>query len=252
MFWLLQLIHQWLQFILPKKVIVHNQTNVQQPLDKYTIPSNLISISPSGYFGFYTLGICAYIHEHYDTSNYLFTGTSSGAWNCFFMMLKNKKELSNMIRIIINNDNYKTKNSCQILHILKKVLLNHYTTNDFDLQRLFIGVTTIQQTNIYTDFESIQDALDCCISSSNVPFITGSIFHRYRNAFSYDGIFSSSPYLSKSSILHIHPNIWGQNEKLTFQLFKKDCFNLQQLYEKGYQDTCRYGKEPLDKLFLKT
>ena len=88
---ILQLI---LQFFLPKTVVVHNKTNVQQSLEKYTIP--IISISPSGYFGFYTLGICAYIHEHYDTSKYSFSGTSAGAWNCFFMMLKNKKELSTM------------------------------------------------------------------------------------------------------------------------------------------------------------
>jgi len=53
-----------------------------------------------------------------------------------------------------------------------------------------------------------------CIASSNVPFITGSIFQKYRNTFSYDGIFSKCPYLTKKPALHIHPNMWGQNKCL--------------------------------------
>jgi hypothetical protein len=35
---LLSIIHPLLQFILPKKVVVHNKTNLQHSLEKYTIP----------------------------------------------------------------------------------------------------------------------------------------------------------------------------------------------------------------------
>jgi hypothetical protein len=70
---------------------MHNKSNCIHSIERYIIPSKIISISPSGYFGFYTLGICAYIHEHYDTSEYVLSSTSSGAMNCFLMTLKNKK-----------------------------------------------------------------------------------------------------------------------------------------------------------------
>jgi len=38
-----------------------------------------ISIQPGGITGFYTLGICSYIKEKYDTSKYNIMGSSSGA-----------------------------------------------------------------------------------------------------------------------------------------------------------------------------
>ena len=44
----------------------------------------------------------------------------------------------------------------------------------------------------------------------------------------------------------------GQNTKLPFNLFRKDIFNLEELFEKGYQDTAMYGKQTLDTLFLHT
>jgi len=36
---------------------------------------------------------------------------------------------------------------------------------------------------------------------------------------------------------------------MPFKLFKKNCINLENLFEKGYHDTHVYGKETLDTLF---
>jgi predicted acylesterase/phospholipase RssA len=48
----------------------------------------IISISPGGYKGFYVLGICQYIKEHYNLDNYIFSGASAGSWNALAMCFK--------------------------------------------------------------------------------------------------------------------------------------------------------------------
>jgi hypothetical protein len=195
------------------------------------------------------MGVCAYIKDNYDTSKYLFSGASAGAWNSLFMIMNIKTEI--IKNIIVNNEIYKNKNVSQIQQNIKQNILKNFNTKDFDLNRLFIGVTNFKQTNIYTDFENIDDAINCCLASSHIPFITGCLLHRYKNKYVFDGGFSENPYLNVNQIvLHIHPNIWGQNEKIDFNLFKKDFCNFENLYKKGYEDTVKYGKETLDKIFI--
>lgn len=216
--------------------------------NKFFKDKKLISISPAGYYGFYTMGICSYIKENYNTSEYIFSGASAGAWNSLYMTLKTDPKF--MSSILVKNEIYKNKNICQIENEIKNTILQYYRTKDFDLDRLFIGLTTLGKTNIYTDFENLEDAIDCCIASSHIPFITGHVFHHYKNKCVFDGGFSNYPYLNTNKReLHISPNIWNQNENLRFNLFKKDFFNFENLYDKGYEDTHKYGKEMLDNIF---
>ena len=252
-----------------KKYILTNKSNMvycEKGIFSYMKSAHLtdkkiISISGSGYYGFYNLGVCSYIKEHYDTSNYLFTGTSSGAWNSLFMTLKNNEKndkmndkmndkIKKMKKILMQNELYKNKNAKQILETIKKNILRKYTVDDFDLSRLFIGLTTVGKTHIHTEFDNLEDVLQCCLSSSNVPFISGSIFTTYRNASAFDGIFCKSPFLTTNeNVLYIHHTMWNKNKNKEFNLFTPNFFNLEELYEKGYQDTALYGKEKLDKLF---
>jgi hypothetical protein len=161
------------------------------------------------------------------------------------MTLKNDPKF--MTEILVKNELYRKKNVFQIENEIKNNMLKYYRASDFDLDRLFVGVTTIRQTNIYTDFQNLEDAIDCCIASSHIPFITGSIVYRYKNKCAFDGGFSNYPYLNTNqAVLHITPNIWNQNDKVDFNLLKKDFFNLEKLFEKGYSDTAKYGKEILD------
>ena len=60
----------------------------------------MISISPAGIYGFYTLGTCAYIKENYDVSDYIFSGASAGSWNSLYMVLKNDLELYSLSECI--------------------------------------------------------------------------------------------------------------------------------------------------------
>jgi hypothetical protein len=218
----------------------------------------LISISPGGYKGVYMLGTCTYIKEKYDTKDYLFSGASAGAWNSLMMVCKknfieNKKE-------IINYSIENSKNINDLQNLMKKQIMKHYKTEDFDLDRLYIGVTTINKLNIdtkiYYNFENLEDAIDCCIASSHIPMITGGIFNKYKNVLSFDGGFSNYPYLHKiKSIIHITPNIW--NDRLTNNkrkdsfttLFFKNRYNFDKLFEDGYEDA-KKNKDFLDSLFL--
>jgi hypothetical protein len=195
--------------------------------NKYFKDKKIISISPERLYGFYTMGVCSYIKENYDTSKYIFTGASAGAWNSLYMTLKT--DSSFFKNLFVKNELYKNKNVFQIEYEMKTRLLQYYTKHDFHLDRLFIRVGC---TNIYTDFENLEDAIDCCIYSSRIPFIGG---------FTFDGGLRKYPYLNYT--LHISPNIWKQNEKLDF---KKDFFNLENLFQMGYQDTITYGKSTLD------
>jgi len=213
--------------------------------DKFFKDKKMISISPGGFYGFYMMGVCTYIKENYNTSNYIFSGASAGAWNSLFMTLKT--DSSFLKNILVKNDLYLNKNIFQLEWEMKNKILKYYSTRDFDLDRLFIGVTTFGQTNIYTDFENLDDALECCIASSHIPFITGSMIHLYKNKYTFDGGFSNYPYLNTKEVsLHINPNIWNQNEKNRYNLFNKDAFDIEKLFERGYEDTCIYGKETLD------
>jgi hypothetical protein len=199
-----------------KNVFCFNHTDLNVKtlyLDNYDFIKNkkLITISPGGYRGFYMLGTCSFIKEKYNTSEYIFSGASAGAWNSLFMTIRCDslgfvlKSLEEDIR-----NQYSIKDT-QIK--MKEKFLNYYTTDDFDLKRLFVGVTTIEggklRTNIFSDFDNLEDAINCCIASSHIPLVTGSLINKYNNQMTFDGGFSHYPYLNvKESILHISPNIW--------------------------------------------
>ena len=45
----------------------------------------LIILTPAGMYGFYVLGVASYLKQHYDLSDYIFSGASAGAWNSLFL-----------------------------------------------------------------------------------------------------------------------------------------------------------------------
>ena len=236
-----------------------------------------ILLSPGGFKGVYMLGICCYIKEKYDMDEYLFSGASAGAWNA--LILTCKHDFSLHIKNIIYDSISEAPTLLDIEKTIKKKILNTYTTEDFDLKRLFVGVTTIFErkpnTTIYTDFDSLEDAIDCCIASSHIPFVTGGVVHTYKNIVSFDGGFSKYPYLNGSSpnnkvVIHIHPNMWKKKySKMeiskeeskyysflnTFSiqeyttLFSKHKYNFETMFQNGYSDAKENGLF-LDGLFL--
>ena len=212
----------------------------------------LISISPAGIKGFYLLGILTYIKENYDMSNYIFSGASAGAWCSLIMCMKNKFDFLNFM-----DDNI--RNSKSLYHMennIKNKLLYLYDETDFNLSRIHIGVTNINnfkiQTTIYSNFLSLDNAIDCCIASSHIPFLTGKIFNKYNNKFTFDGGFSTYPYIKdiKPSI-HLHPDIWTTKKESKIYdctLYNIKKYNYTLLFLEGYNDAIK-NKKDLDRVF---
>tara|TARA_E500000178_G_C16963315_1_gene727105 strand:- start:687 stop:1463 length:777 start_codon:yes stop_codon:yes gene_type:complete len=229
-------------------------------------PSKLIISTPGGLFGFYFMGVSSFLKDNYDLSNYIFSGASAGAWNSLFLSLKadDKPFIDEMLKTDIKN----TKSILKLEKKMKSLILKNYNESDFDLDKLYLGVTVLQRTQIklcvYSDFTSLEDAVNCCIASSHIPFVTGGPFHLYRNRLSFDGGFFSYPYINITTpSLIIEQGIWDKpkeqdtNTNMTViscsmeSLFNLNNINftLSELYYAGYNDS-KKNKMTLDKIFL--
>ena len=231
--------------------------------NEYMRNKKIITISPGGFKGFYMLGICKYIKEHYDLSEFIFTGASAGSWNA--LLLCSNKSIQEIETAIFDDLLQQTKSIYELEVTMKNRLLSNYKSEDFDFNRLFVGVTTLEkytsETTIFSGFENLEDALNCCIASSHIPLISGNITTTYQNKLAFDGGFSKYPYLNtSSSVLHITPGLWGRkNTTLAYQkdkmsisdyttLFSKNKFIFKDLIGHGYNDTHK-NKHVLDDIF---
>jgi hypothetical protein len=227
-------------------------------------PNNsLITLSPAGLQGFYTLGVSSFIKENYNLEPFVFSGASAGSWNALYMTYKGESDdIPNKIKNIT-----KTNSINKLEKNIKKIFLELYNDEDFDLKKLYIGVTTFEKfrfkTRIYNDFDSLEDALDCCIASSHIPLITGGLILKYKNRISFDGGFKKYPYLAvEEPTIHVNPEMW--KKKNGYVLEKDEKFNLisffsnvlffqkldyQMLYDMGYNDA-KKNQDILD-TFLK-
>lgn len=255
------------------QIIIHNHektqcTNFNDKQKTFYLEKNefikdkkMISISPAGFKGFYLLGIITYIKEHYDLSDFIFSGASAGAW--ISILLSYKGDTKDLFTRIMGENTVFPKDLSirEFEQKIKTNILSNFNETDFDLRRVFVGVTTINnmklQTSIYSNFNDLEDALDCCIASSHIPFITGGPINKYHDIISFDGGFSKYPYLNlvKSS-LHITPSIWRPDvptkyiKKITdyTTLLSKDKYDFMELFEMGYNDT-KNNANVLDPLF---
>jgi len=213
----------------------------------------LILLSPGGFKGFYLMGISAFIKENYILDGHIFSGASAGAWNALLMTYKHN--VSDIVSVLVNDECTKIKDAYGLEKYLKQQIMLNYKTDDFELEKLFIGLTIINnyriQTRIYSDFENLEDAIDCCVGSSHIPYVTGNLINTYHNTYTFDGGFSKYPYLNVSRpVLHITPSMWKninnetittrQNQKLNISdyttLFSRGKYNFKLLYEEGYND----------------
>jgi hypothetical protein len=238
--------------------LLNNKTFSNNVVINNKINNNkIISISPGGYKGFYELGVCKYIKENYNLDNYIFSGASAGSWNSLLLCYKGK--FSDIENKLLDNNLYKTKTIWELEKFIKNKILNEFKTEQFHLDKLFIGATTISglktTVTIYSNFIDLEDAVNCCVASSHIPFITGGC--TYRNTITFDGGFSREPYLNNGNIvLNITPNIWKDNNKKKYclklsdytTLFSRSEFNFNEMIEQGYRDSYK-NKEYLDKIF---
>jgi hypothetical protein len=221
-------------------------------IKKNLLNKKILHITPGGLFGFYDTAICKYIKDKYNLKNWIFNGASAGSWNSLLMVYKH--DHNRLINIIFNNfRQHRIKDIKSIQQDFKNIILSNSSTKDFELDKLFITVCVWDNNKInnyvYTDFESLESAIDCCIASSNIPILTGDIVYKYKNKISYDGGF-----LKKSNILIKEPEF-----TLTNTIFGKKRFFMSQfdtnkdiieLYNEGLND-CINNSYHLDRIFIK-
>jgi len=237
------------------------------------IAPKIITISPGGYRGYYLLGVTSYLKDNFDMDSYVFSGASAGAWFSLMMTYRgNHSELLENLNVF--SPEFIQQDLRQIQHSVSKTLLAKYTTADFDLKRLAVGVSRVRpfyvESTVYTDFRDLKDAVECCQASSHIPFITGGMIRCYDRRLAFDGGFGMYPYLVPSSsgwggegavekpVLHIATDIWKEDmeknkkwnrgapflrnfrnvmEQTT--VFSKYKYNMTKLYLDGYQDSAR-------------
>jgi hypothetical protein len=223
---------------------------------------NIITLSPAGYKGIYTYGTCVYIKENYNTRKYVFSGASAGAWNA--LMMTCKRDILYFKKEILDYSIQNSRNIMDMEKLIKEQILSHYKTDDFDLSRLYIGVTVFDhfsfKTKIFHDFDHLEDAINCCIASSHIPFITSrNLLQNYKGYLCFDGGFSKTPYIHfDQTKLHITPDVWTDKtvkDKLSIRefttLFSRDKYDFDQMFQQGYRDA-QTNKDFLDDLFYNT
>ena len=222
----------------------------------FLLNKKLITVSPGGYRGFYMFGIGKFIKTNYDLSNYVFTGASAGAWVSLFM--SSKMPMNKFEKYLVMPSLKNLNSILSMEKTIKNQILSEYTEKDFDLKRLFIGVTTVSNcksnSTIFTNFINLEDAIDCCIASSHIPLITGGINNVYRNVYTFDGGFSRYPFLHTiNSSLDITPYYWDdvngiKKSRFYTTLLNPGKYNFKELIEKGFQDSSNNKKYLDEKL----
>ena len=218
----------------------------------------LIISTPGGLHGFYLMGVSSYIKEHYDLSDCIFSGASAGAWNSLFLCFKGKT--SEFIDCVLSPEIYNAKSLNELERIMSNNVYQKYKNKPeiFSLHRMSIGVTLYTfpwkfRLRIYDDFKNLADAIECCVASSHIPFITGSLIFKYRDLVSFDGGFFNYPYINTTTpTLVITANMWESNftKSNSYQnplKYSKNNVDFYRLYKEGYKDT-QNNKDKLDKL----
>lgn len=245
-------LHTLLELRLKYKQYLYSNT-LQRNLE----PSELVSqwngkykklmiITPGGLYGYYMLGVTRYLKKNFVLDDYVFSGSSAGAWCALFLCLKDKKHMTMLLFQLVQSMEAAMRSTTmyEFLFLMKQQVLALTTDADYDLDRLHVGVLKYEnyelKTTIYCGFASLEDAVNCCISSSNIPFLTGEFSHTYQGSMAFDGYFAKYPYLNvMEPSLVIYPDMWNTPHRklLGNSLLSKDKVKLMELFLDGYNDT---------------
>ena len=212
----------------------------------------IIQINPGGLHGFYMLGICKYLKKNYNLDDFNYYGASAGSWNSLFMTYKHNN--TEFINTIQNYDISHVKSIYHLQILMKEHLLKNYKTDDFNLDKLNIAVTTLHKppfflkSNIYNNFNSLEDAIDCCIASSHLPIFSGKVIMKYDNKICFDGgLFQKNMIVNKDKIFLITPNLWNKEKPYINKLKELD---IPFMINYGYENSEKHKTE-LEEFFKK-
>jgi len=204
---------------------------------------DVITLSPAGIYGYYDIGTCMSLLKNFDLKNKIFCGASAGSWNSLFLSYKKKHKIDNFMDTILKNTaDIPTYSFKTLQQKIKDTITSNYDSDDFDLHKIYISVAVLENfhlTNyIYTDFNNLEEVLDCCIASSNIPFITGDLILKYKNKITYDGGYFDNRYLPiKKHLFNINSSMWGKKRSvINFLNINND---IRKLYYEGLEDSTK-------------
>lgn len=205
----------------------------------------IITCKPGGLYGFYMLGISKYIKEHYNLENIKYYGASAGAWNSLYLSFKS--DGTDFIKDLENIDTNELENMLSIENIIKNNLLKKYKSNDFYLNKIHICVSIFKEYKlnkmIFSNFDDLEDVIECCIASSHIPYITSNrFFHSYKNKKCLDGGFflEPTPKHIKSDLV-LSPTMWNTSNINCFNNIK--TLDIKKLIQSGYEDAHKHRSE---------
>lgn len=231
LFVIIILLYYWLKIFLNKS---------SSHILKNNIYNHDIIIDPGGYYGFYLVGICHFIKNNYNIDNKNILGTSAGAIAIIFLSIKN-----NLSNYFIKHMFY-MGNSCLdidklTIDIFDKIE-NYSTFEDYNFKNKYIGTTVDgYKLNIYTNFLSISDILNCTKASLFIPYVTVKDFiFFYKGKLTLDGglAYFMTKHNVRDNILNINYKMFGRflNENTFIGGLYKPKIKLYDLYILGYHD----------------
>lgn len=214
--------------------------------------SNLVTVSPGGLTGFYTLGITSYLKENYNLTDYAFLGASAGSWNALFLTSKIPNEI--LVNNLLEQNMFQNSPSIAVLHTsIKNYIIDSYNSSDFNLDKLFISVSIFRyfyfKPKILYNFKSLKDAVEGCMSSSYIPMVTGGIrLTRIKNII-IDGGWPRFPPNDITPYFSIEPSMWGKEFKREDRFkYPSNIDFFKEMFEHGYNDS-RSNKKVFDRYF---
>jgi len=202
-----------------------------------------ISIKPGGLKGFYALGICKYIKEHYCLDEYHFYGSSAGSWNALYLSMpfssNHEYYFDKMIKIKKNE----FENFYDLERELKQNILKQAEQNESIMSlnykcnicfSVFEGYKF--KKVIKNEFKDLDDLLECCIASSHIPKISkNKLFYHYNNQKCIDGgLFQNNyPNQMKPKLVISHKMFRNKN---IYKYSNLKHLNIERLIYEGYRD----------------
>jgi len=203
-----------------------------------------IILAPGGYKGIYMIGICHYLKNHFPTSTKSMVGFSCGSFNLLFMRLDPKLDHV-YLRCLFSLEETKKLPMPNFVSTVIKTLKRNFVYEDFDFRQssTSIGVTTTKGLEMFQDFSTFDDMLDCCMSSSFIPFVTrNDLFLIYKNKLTLDGgiFYKKLKKYKKKETLLITSSMFGRFNETLIQGIKKPKCSYYQLYLNGYHDARKH------------
>lgn len=210
-----------------------------------------IILSPGGLLGFYVLGICHYIKNHYNIDKKNIVGFSAGSLNTVFLSLDKSYDIP-FLKELFKLNLHGTMPLPYILNKTINLMNSMFNIEHFNITNKYIAVTSnYTKLDGYNKFLNVSDMTKCCISSSFIPLITyRDIFYFYNGKSSLDGglfYYKYKKQIKSRKILWLNYKLFKRYNKYNIPGYSLMCrnYSIYELYRLGYNDSVK-NKSILD------